>query len=120
MVVPKGRIPALLQIVDQLHEEFRLNIACFGHVGDGNIHVNFLVDPADGALMVRARVAERRLFEAVVGLEGSISGEHGIGFTKAPYLGLELSQETIAVMRRLKAVFDPRGILNPGKIFPPC
>ena len=62
---------------------------------------------------------ERRLFEAVLALEGSISGEHGIGFTKAPYLGLELSPEAIALLRRLKRAFDPHGILNPGKIFPP-
>ena len=119
VVVPKGRIPALFRAVDQIREDFRLDVACFGHVGDGNIHVNLLVDPRDDAVMVRARKAERRLFETVVGLEGSISGEHGIGFTKAPYLGLELSPETIAVMRRLKDVFDPRGILNPGKIFLP-
>ena len=60
----------------------------------------------------------RGLFEGVVALEGSISGEHGIGFTKAPYLGLELSPEEIALMKRVKAAFDPNGILNPGKIFP--
>jgi glycolate oxidase len=58
------------------------------------------------------------LFEGVIALEGSISGEHGIGFTKAPYLGLELSQDEIALMKRVKAAFDPHGILNPGKIFP--
>jgi len=61
---------------------------------------------------------ERDLFEGVVALGGSISGEHGIGFTKAPYLGLELSAIEIALMQRVKAAFDPRGILNPGKIFP--
>ena len=120
VVVPKGRIPALFCAVDTLQKASGLDIACFGHVGDGNIHVNFLVDPADDVVMARAREAERGLFEAVVELEGSISGEHGIGFTKAEYLGVELSHETIDLMRRLKNVFDPHGILNPGKIFPPC
>ena len=90
----------------------------FGHIGDGNIHVNILVDPDDADAMQRARRAEGQLFEGVVALEGSISGEHGIGFSKAPFLGLELSPDTIDLMRRLKQAFDPNGILNPGKIFP--
>ena len=63
-------------------------------------------------------MAERRLFEGVVALEGSISGEHGIGYTKAPFLAIELSHEAIALMKRVKQAFDPKGILNPGKIFP--
>ena len=118
VVVPKARVPNLFCVVDELSREFDLPMPSFGHVGDGNIHVNILVDPSDEAAMTRARAAERRLFEAVVALEGSISGEHGIGFSKAEYLPLELSTETIAVMRRLKDAFDPHHILNPGKIFP--
>lgn len=118
VVVPKGRIPQLFALVEAIGRRHGLRIACFGHAGDGNIHVNLLLDPADAGIMARARLAERELFEGVVALEGSISGEHGIGFTKAPYLGLELSAEQIALMRRVKAAFDPHGILNPGKIFP--
>ena len=68
--------------------------------------------------MARARKAGGELFEGVVALEGSISGEHGIGFAKAPYIGLELSEDVIALMKRVKHAFDPHGILNPGKIFP--
>ena len=119
VVVPRARVPALFRAVAALGESSGLRLACFGHVGDGNIHVNFLLDPSDAEAVRRARDAERRLFEEVLALEGSISGEHGIGFTKAPYLDLELSPEAIALLRRLKQAFDPRGILNPGKIFPP-
>ena len=118
VVVPKARIPELFDAIETIGTTSGLPIASFGHVGDGNIHVNILVDPADEQAMTAARVAERQLFEAVVRLEGSISGEHGIGFSKAQYLGLELSPETIALMRQVKRVFDPNGILNPGKIFP--
>ena len=134
VVVPRGRLPELFDLVARIRQECELPIACFGHAGDGNIHVNIMV-PEDEeqraerkeqraesrgpkTAMERAHQAERQLFEGVVGLEGSISGEHGIGFTKAPYLSLELSPEEIALMKRVKAAFDPYGILNPGKIFP--
>jgi glycolate oxidase len=117
VVVPKGRVPALFDLVAELRARHGLLIPCFGHAGDGNIHVNILIDPSDPDEVRRAERAARELFEGVVGLEGSISGEHGIGFSKAPYLGIELSADVIALMRRVKAAFDPRGILNPGKIW---
>jgi glycolate oxidase len=118
VVVPKGRIPQLFTLVDGIKKEYRLRVPCFGHAGDGNIHVNIMVTPGDEDEMRRAHEAERALFEGVVALEGSISGEHGIGFAKAKYLPLELDPQTIAVMKRVKAAFDPEGLLNPGKIFP--
>ena len=118
VVVPKGRIPSLFALVHRLREQYRLRIPCFGHAGDGNIHVNIMVDPNDAAEIARAHEAERALFEGVVALEGSISGEHGIGFAKAPFVPLELTAETIALMKRVKRAFDPDDILNPGKIFP--
>jgi glycolate oxidase len=77
-----------------------------------------MVDPDDSDEIARAHQAERALFEGVVQLEGSISGEHGIGFSKAPFLPIELSASEIALMKRIKHAFDPQGILNPGKIFP--
>jgi glycolate oxidase len=118
VVVPRGRVPELFDVIAELKQRHSLRIASFGHAGDGNIHVNLMVDPNDQAERARATQAERELFERVVALEGSISGEHGIGFAKARYLPLELSPEVIALMKRLKAAFDPNDILNPGKIFP--
>jgi glycolate oxidase len=118
VVVPKARIPDLFALVQQIRHDFSLRIPLFGHAGDGNIHVNIMVDANDRDAIARARQAERVLFEGVVRLEGSISGEHGIGFSKAPFLPIELSPEEIALMKRVKAAFDPLGLLNPGKIFP--
>ncbi len=130
VVVPRGRIPELFALVKEIEQESGLPIASFGHAGDGNIHVNIMI-PEDSPLtgqraesreqkdaMERGERAVRRLFEGVVALEGSISGEHGIGFTKSKYLSVELSSEEIALMKRVKAAFDPNNILNPGKIFP--
>ena len=118
VVVPRGRIAALFDVIAALKTKYQLQVASFGHAGDGNIHVNLMIDRADETARARARRAERELFEQVVALEGSISGEHGIGFAKAPYLSIELSPDAIALMQRVKSAFDPNGILNPGKIFP--
>ncbi|MEI6246138.1 MAG: FAD-linked oxidase C-terminal domain-containing protein, partial [Acidobacteriota bacterium] len=117
IVVPKGRVPELFELVDRIKAQFKLRIPCFGHVGDGNIHVNIMVTPGDDDEIRRAHEAEGVLFRGAIALEGSISGEHGIGFAKAPYLGMELNAATIETMKRVKQAFDPNGILNPGKIF---
>jgi glycolate oxidase len=118
IVVPKARIPDLFALVGRIAARYRLRIPCFGHAGDGNIHVNFMVNPDDAGEVERAREAEDVLFSGVVDLEGSISGEHGIGFAKARFIGLELSADEIALMKRVKAAFDPHHLLNPGKMFP--
>jgi glycolate oxidase len=118
VVVPRGRVPALFDVIAGLKQRYGLRVASFGHAGDGNIHVNLMIKRDDTDERARAARAERELFEQVVSLEGSISGEHGIGFAKARYLLIELSPEEIALMKRLKTAFDPNGILNPGKIFP--
>ena len=118
VVVPRGRVPELFAVIASLRQAHQLRIAAFGHAGDGNIHVNLMVDRRDTQQRTRAKEAERALFERVVALEGSISGEHGIGFAKAQYIGIELAPDEIALMKRVKAAFDPNGILNPGKIFP--
>ena len=86
----------------------------FGHAGDGNIHTNIMIDEADRP---KAEAAVKEIFAAMLRLGGSISGEHGIGLSKAAYLPMELGAETIAVMKRIKQALDPNNILNPGKIF---
>lgn len=118
VVVPRSRLPDLVAAVDALANRYDLPIVSFGHAGEGNLHVNVMVDRADAARFAKAEAAVQELFETVVALQGSVSGEHGIGVTKAPYLPIEVGGPGIEVMRRIKAAFDPRGVLNPGKILP--
>ncbi len=120
VVVPRSRIPELVAKAEALAEELAIPIFTFGHAGDGNIHVNIMLDRTNPEEAARAQQAKELLFRQVVALQGTLSGEHGIGITKAAYLPLELSRDTIAVMQSLKALFDPGQILNPGKIFPPA
>ncbi|HEY3093439.1 MAG TPA: FAD-linked oxidase C-terminal domain-containing protein, partial [Vicinamibacterales bacterium] len=96
VVVPRGRVPELFDVIAEVKRRYNLRVASFGHAGDGNIHVNLLLTPGDAEQAARAKQAERFLFTRVVELEGSISGEHGIGFAKAPYLPIELSADAIA------------------------
>lgn len=117
VVVPRTKIPDLLDFVNDLAARLDLLIPCFGHAGDGNIHVNVMIDPADADESARAKVAVEEIFKQSVALGGTISGEHGIGYAKAPYLGIALTADTIGAMRQLKRAFDPNGILNPGKVF---
>ncbi len=117
IVVPRSRIPEMIRKLDTLSSGFDIPIVCFGHAGDGNIHVNIMVDLKKAGMGEKVDAAIREVFRTVVSLDGSISGEHGIGTAKAPYLNIELSDETIRVMQRVKQAFDPNNILNPGKIF---
>jgi glycolate oxidase len=115
VVVPRSQIGALLDVAERLSERYRVPMPTYGHAGDGNLHVNFLWnDPSDEP---RVHQAIEALFREVVRLRGTLSGEHGIGTLKAPYLSLEQSPALINWQKRIKATFDPQGILNPGKIF---
>ena len=118
VVVPRAKIPELVGFTEELARELALTILTFGHAGDGNIHVNIMLDKTNQEEARRGEAARERLFAFVVDLGGTLSGEHGIGITKSRFLPLELSPSTLTVMRRLKDLFDPNGILNPGKVFP--
>lgn len=117
VVVPRARISELLEGIQGIGKRYGLVIANFGHAGDGNIHVNVMVDRTDADEMGRAERAVEEIFKLAIGLGGTLSGEHGVGITKAPYIGMELSPGAIDVMKRIKQVLDPKGIMNPGKVF---
>lgn len=118
VVVPRSKIPHLVSFTEELARELQLTILTFGHAGDGNIHVNIMLDRSDREEGARGEAARERLFAFVVDLGGTLSGEHGIGISKSRFLPLELSPTALAVMARIKKLFDPNHILNPGKIFP--
>jgi len=118
VVVPVSRIPELVDGVQALAREFGLTIVCFGHAGNGNLHVNLLYDPADPAQGVPAHAAMARVFELALALGGTLSGEHGIGLAKREFMPQAVGAQTLALMRQLKRVFDPDAILNPGKLLP--
>lgn len=117
VVVPRSKVPELIREVDKIGERHGTFVANFGHAGDGNIHVNFLCDRDDPDSIRRAREAVRDTFALSIELGGTISGEHGIGYVKAPYLGMAVDDATLEIMKSIKKVFDPNGILNPGKMF---
>jgi len=119
VVVPRSRLVDLVSFLNETSDKYGLPIASFGHAGDGNLHVNILMDPDNQEEAEKAGIVITGLFEKVVSLGGTITGEHGVGITKAPYMEIEFSGPALDLMARLKAAFDPNYILNPGKIFPP-
>ena len=115
VVVPRGSIPALLAEVEAISAATGVRMLTYGHAGDGNLHVNLLWD--DPAHEPNVRTALGKLFHAVIGMRGTLTGEHGVGLSKAAYLPLEQSQDLIDLQKDIKRVFDPKGLLNPDKIF---
>lgn len=118
VVVPVSRIPALIRGLDALSRRTGITIVNFGHAGNGNIHVNLLIDPSDAGQVARSEGCLSEVFALVLRLEGTLSGEHGVGLEKRDFVDREIEPATLALMRRIKHEFDPKGILNPGKTLP--
>ncbi len=118
VVVPVSRIPDLIQGLTALADRYAISIVNFGHAGNGNIHVNLLIDPDDPRQLKAAEACLDEVFTLVLGLKGTLSGEHGIGLVKREFVGREIDDPTLALMYQLKALLDPRNILNPGKTLP--
>ncbi len=117
IVVPRDRVSQILKELKELSEESGIKIISFGHAGDGNIHANIMVDINDREEFEKGKEIVKKIFEITLKLGGSISGEHGIGTTKSNYLSMEIKDREMQLMKAVKGVFDPRGIMNPGKIF---
>jgi glycolate oxidase len=117
-VVPRAHLPQLVRGVKQICAKYGITSICYGHAGDGNVHVNILKDKLDAATWGQhLDTAIREIFQLTVSLGGTISGEHGIGYSQKSYLSIALSPAELELMRNIKRTFDPNNILNPGKIF---
>ena len=117
VVVPRSRLSELIVEIENISFKYKLQIVSFGHAGDGNLHINIMTDEKNHEEFERAKKAVKALFEATLRLNGSISGEHGIGVTKASFLSMEVGKMAIEIMKGIKKAFDPNNILNPGKLW---
>jgi glycolate oxidase len=118
-VVPRYALPQLLVGVKAIGKKFGFRSICYGHAGDGNLHINILRDSlSDEVWHHELPKAIRELFELTVSLGGTLSGEHGIGLVQRPYMDIAFDQRQLDLMRGVKELFDPQGILNPGKVLP--
>lgn len=118
ITVPIRKIPEFIQTSQEIAGKYELDNFNFGHLGDGNVHVNLTHREKNDLIIQNAELAAKEIFELTVKLGGTISGEHGIGITKQKFLDIELSHSSIDLQKKIKQVFDPLNILNPGKIFP--
>jgi len=117
VTVPRSRLAEMVAEIQRIAAEHDVTIGTFGHMGDGNLHPTFLTDEKNTAEMERVEAAMKEIFQATIDMEGTITGEHGVGLAKKPFLPAAVGPVAMEVMRRLKQDFDPAGILNPGKIF---
>lgn len=118
VVVPRANLPKLIKGIKEIGKDYGFNTVCFGHLGDGNLHVNILKENiSDEVWATRIPEGIGEIFKLTVSLGGTLSGEHGIGIAKRPYMPIAMSEVNLNLMRGIKKVFDPKGILNPGKIF---
>jgi glycolate oxidase len=114
--VPRSRLAEMVARIETVAECHALTIGTFGHAGDGNLHPTVVLDPADTDALERAERAFDEIYEHALALGGTITGEHGVGLVKLPYLERQLGADQLALLRRIKRAFDPNGILNPGKL----
>jgi glycolate oxidase len=114
--VPRGAIVEMIRRCEVLARESGVPIAVFGHAGDGNLHPTSVVDLRDLAAIERVHKAFADIFAAAIDMDGTITGEHGVGAAKLPFLEGRLGADQMALLRRIKSAFDPAGILNPGKL----
>ncbi|QGP92980.1 putative FAD-linked oxidoreductase [Neomoorella glycerini] len=115
--VPRSQVPAMIRRLGQIREKYQIDLVIFGHAGDGNLHPNIACDCRDAGEMQRVEKAIAEIFQAALELGGTLSGEHGIGLLKAPFLMAELGEAGYQAMRDIKRSLDPKNILNPHKIF---
>ncbi|RJX35267.1 MAG: FAD-binding protein [Desulfarculus sp.] len=116
LAVPISRLADALGVISEIGRKYNLKIPTVGHVGDGNLHPAISFDGTNAEEVARVHKASAELFERIIGLGGTLTGEHGIGLAKAPYMGLEHDAVSLEIMARLKRLFDPNNILNPGKM----
>jgi glycolate oxidase len=116
--VPRSKIPEMCERLQQIKQTYNVDLVVFGHAGDGNLHPNIICDKNDAEEMARVEKAVAEIFTAAVELGGTLSGEHGIGTMKAPFMEMELGKVGLDMMKRIKQAWDPNNIMNPGKIFP--
>ncbi|SDJ66593.1 FAD-binding oxidoreductase [Flavobacterium noncentrifugens] len=118
-VVPRYELPTLLKGIKTIGEKYGFKSVCYGHAGDGNLHVNIVKgDMSDEAWKTEVPKGIREIFELTVGLKGTLSGEHGIGYVQKNYMDIAFGEVQLQLMKGIKNTFDPNGILNPGKVLP--
>jgi glycolate oxidase len=118
IVVPRSRVPDVIRRIEEIQNRYDIPIVNFGHAGDGNIHVNIMIDKSVPGQLEKAHEAIKEVFQAALDLGGTMSGEHGVGLAKQPFIPMELSADQIGAMRSIKRALDPNNILNPGKMLP--
>ena len=117
ITVPHSELSKMIRYIQEVGARHNLKIGTFGHMGDGNLHPTFLTDEKNTAEMARVELAMQEIFDFAVSLGGTITGEHGVGLAKKPFLRRAIGNASFDLMKLLKKSLDPLGILNPGKIF---
>jgi len=117
VTVPRSRLAEMVAFIEETARKYELEIATFGHFGDGNVHPTVLTDETDDEEMERVHRAFSDIFDKTIELEGTITGEHGVGLAKKPYLHRQFADASYGLLVQVKRALDPQGLLNPGKIF---